>query len=140
VFSVGLFEDLDSSGGFFSHLGFLSSKALIEEPQCMLFQVQRIRCRYVLATGLPLFLLVIVKAVQGPVPQPGEEDGENQHQHTPRLGGRELCPPGTAQQQMSVLLIGSASKLILKSIFNYYTVRYRYSLQKHLINMQFYFP
>jgi hypothetical protein len=88
----------------------------------MLFQVQRIRwllctdnhVRYpVRATGLPLLPLVIVKAVQGPVPQPGEEDGENQHQHTPRLGGRELCPSGTAQQQLSVLRIGTASRLIL---------------------------
>ncbi len=52
-----------------------------------------------------------VKPVQGPVPQPGEEDCENQHQHTPRLGGRELCPSGTAQQQLSVLLIGSGWKL-----------------------------
>jgi hypothetical protein len=60
--------------------------------------------------------------VQGPVPQPGEEDGEDQHQHTPRLGGRELCPPGKAQQQLSVLRIGTASRLILNSIFNYCTV------------------
>jgi len=104
VFSVGLFEEIWIILAVFfislgDHVPSINSSDREEiypevKPHCMLFQVQR--CRYVPATGLPLLPLVIVNPVQGPVPQPGEEDGENQHQHTPRLGGRELCPSGTA--------------------------------------------